>query len=234
MPRASSPAFFAPRPMPSRPKTPARRRPPKPPPPLEGSGVALLAALIAGFWFWRQANRPGVAHAAQGAADAAAGQSPQAEQEWQAGVRDDPRFPDCYIHLGDLYLQQKRFPEAVAEYAAAARTDARRRHGLVPAALRGPGGRRRARRPRGGQAGGGPAAQRRRRGRAVRAAGEQRQPSGRRPGRPAPRPRAAPGRPGLLSRTGAAGDDRGRFRRRGAPPRPLAASAPATTPGPAT
>ena len=81
----------------------------------------LLAALLGGFWAWRQANRPGLLHAQQGAADAAAGQFPQAEQEWLAGVRDDPESPECYVHLGDLYVQQKRFRDAVRNYAAASR-----------------------------------------------------------------------------------------------------------------
>ena len=102
---------------------------PAPPPapktiPRLWSGVALallLAALFVGFWAWRQANRPGVVHAQQGAADAAAGQLPQAEQEWLAGVRDDPQSPDCYVRLGDLYLQQKRFADAVRDYVTAAR-----------------------------------------------------------------------------------------------------------------
>ena len=46
---------------------------------------------------------------------------PQAEQEWLAGVREDPGFPDNHAQLGDLYSALGRFPEAAAHYQAATR-----------------------------------------------------------------------------------------------------------------
>ncbi len=45
----------------------------------------------------------------------------QAEQEWLTGIREDPDLPQCYVRLGDLYMQQKRFPEADAQYTAASK-----------------------------------------------------------------------------------------------------------------
>ena len=81
----------------------------------------MLFGLSVGFWFWRQATRPGIVHANQGAADAAAGNQIQAEQEWLAGVKEDPASPQCYTRLGDLYMQQKRIQEADAQYTAASK-----------------------------------------------------------------------------------------------------------------
>ena len=83
--------------------------------------AALLAVLIFAFGFWRQATRAGAVQAERGAADAAAGRPAQAEQEWRAGIQEDPDAPQCYTLLGDLCMQQKRFPEAAANYSAATR-----------------------------------------------------------------------------------------------------------------
>lgn len=106
------PAFFATRRM----KTLASRRP--------LFAVCLLAGLLAvgaAVWSWHQATRPGRAHLERGLDDAAAKQMPQAEQEWLAGVREDPSFPDDYAQLGELYSALGRPGEAAARYRTASR-----------------------------------------------------------------------------------------------------------------
>ncbi len=44
-----------------------------------------------------------------------------AEQEWLQGTREDAGFLDCYLQLGDLYVQQQRRADAARAYEAAAR-----------------------------------------------------------------------------------------------------------------
>jgi cytochrome c-type biogenesis protein CcmH/NrfG len=81
--------------------------------------VVIAAALGVTAWSWHQSSRPGAVHLRAGQEAEAAHQDAQAEQEWQQGVQEDPRFSDNYAQLGDLYLRQLRFPEAVKEYQAA-------------------------------------------------------------------------------------------------------------------
>lgn len=84
--------------------------------------VALaLVAVSAAFLAWRQDSRSGAVHARQGQEALAAGRTAQAEREWRQGVQEDPGDPQCHVLLGDLYLQQQRFPDAVAEYTTATR-----------------------------------------------------------------------------------------------------------------
>lgn len=83
--------------------------------------LAGLFAVCAAAWSWRQATRPGQVHFERGLDYAAAKQMPQAEQEWLGGVREDPKFPDNYTQLGDLYSALGRFGEAAAQYQAATR-----------------------------------------------------------------------------------------------------------------
>ena len=80
-----------------------------------------VAALGVAAWSWRQSSRPGAAHLRAGEEAAAAHQDAQAEQEWRQGVQEDPGFADNHAQLGDLYLRELRFPEAAAEYQAAAK-----------------------------------------------------------------------------------------------------------------
>lgn len=82
--------------------------------------IGVLAASAAA-WSWRQATRPGRVHLERGLDYAAAKQMPQAEQEWLAGARDDPRFPDNYAQLGELYSALGRPGEAAAQYQQMAR-----------------------------------------------------------------------------------------------------------------
>jgi len=84
----------------------------------------LLAGLLAAgaaAWSWHQAMRPGRTHLERGLDYAAAKQMPQAEQEWLAGAREDPRFPDNHAQLGELYSALGRPGEAAAQYQQAAR-----------------------------------------------------------------------------------------------------------------
>ncbi len=80
-----------------------------------------LAAFGAAAWSWKQATRPGRVHFERGLDYAAAKQIPQAEQEWLAGVRQDPDFPDNHAQLGDLYSALGRPGEAAAQYQSATR-----------------------------------------------------------------------------------------------------------------
>ena len=88
---------------------------------LAAFGVVVLAVVLAIAFLARQQGSAGATHARQGQAALAAGRPAQAEQEWRRGVQADPGDPQCYALLGDLYMQQQRFPEAVAEYAAASK-----------------------------------------------------------------------------------------------------------------
>lgn len=81
----------------------------------------LLLALGGGLWAWTQHARPAQAHLRRGQEFAAAHQDALAEQEWRQGVTADPAAPNCHAALGDLYARQERFPDAVTEYAAAAK-----------------------------------------------------------------------------------------------------------------
>lgn len=111
----------------------SRRRPPASAPPLtphkkpparlwRALGLALLlAACAASFWYWRQYARPGASHDRQAQQDAAEGRPGDAEREWLQGIREDASYAPCYVHLGDLYMQARRFPDAVTEYNAAAK-----------------------------------------------------------------------------------------------------------------
>ena len=121
-PRRPPARTSAPAPRPARTSAPAPR-PARPYPRLRlGLALALLlAALAAALWSWRQYARPGAAHLQRGLDAEAAGQTPQAEQEWLAGVQEDPGFAPVRVQLGDLYMQEQRFPEAAAQYNAAAR-----------------------------------------------------------------------------------------------------------------
>lgn len=90
--------------------------------------ACLLAGLIAagfGVWNWRQYNRPGMTHYLKGMDDVAAGQIPQAEQEWRRGIREDPGDPHCYAHLADLLQREHRDAEAAMLYATACRLSPR-------------------------------------------------------------------------------------------------------------
>lgn len=86
--------------------------------------LCLLAGLTAAAfaaWTWNQGARPGRTHLERGLDYAAAKQMPQAEQEWLAGAREDPRFPDNYAQLGELYSALGRPGEAATQYQQAAR-----------------------------------------------------------------------------------------------------------------
>lgn len=78
-----------------------------------------FAAIGLAAWSWRQSMRPGRIHFERGLDYASAKQIPQAEQEWLAGIRQDPGFPDNYAQLGDLYAALGRFPQAAARYETA-------------------------------------------------------------------------------------------------------------------
>jgi tetratricopeptide (TPR) repeat protein len=80
-----------------------------------------LAALSFATWSLHQSIRAGRVHFERGLDAAAAKRMTVAEREWQAGVREDPGFPDNYGQLGDLYSALGRFPEAAAQYRSAAR-----------------------------------------------------------------------------------------------------------------
>lgn len=84
-------------------------------------GLVLVLILAASGWYWHQYTRPGVSHD-RAAKEALAAQRPaDAEQEWLQGIKEDPTSPVCFNHLGDLYMAQKRYPDAVVQYTAASR-----------------------------------------------------------------------------------------------------------------
>ncbi|MBV9851725.1 MAG: tetratricopeptide repeat protein [Armatimonadetes bacterium] len=115
----------------------SRRRPPLParspatPPPRASRlrpGPAIAALIVAlgyGGWSWHEYERPGRVHERRGVEDAAAGRFHEAERQWRQGVREDPTFPGCYEHLGDLYQQVRDYPDAAADFQAAARLNPR-------------------------------------------------------------------------------------------------------------
>ena len=72
---------------------------------------------------WQQNTRPGLNHLRTGQEAAAAHQDALAEQEWLKGTQEAPQLPENFIALGDLYLRQLRFPEAVTAFQAAAKLD---------------------------------------------------------------------------------------------------------------
>lgn len=81
--------------------------------------TAILVAAVIGLREWQAYTRPGPAHLRQGMDLLAAQRLPEAEEEWLQGAKEDPRFPDCYVQLGDLYMQEKRYSEAVTNYTTA-------------------------------------------------------------------------------------------------------------------
>lgn len=85
--------------------------------------LTLVTLLTLGFaaWSWHQTTRPGATHLQAGMDAQAAHHDTQAEQEWRQGIQEDPAFADNYAALGDLYLRQRRFPDAAAQYQAAAK-----------------------------------------------------------------------------------------------------------------
>lgn len=83
--------------------------------------VVVFIALGAAYWSWRQATPPVPALYQQGQAAMAAGQTALAEQDWVQVTQQHPHFADAFIALGDLYLQEQRFPEGLAQYQAAQR-----------------------------------------------------------------------------------------------------------------
>ena len=88
-------------------------------------GLVTLLALGFAAWSWHQSSRPGAVHLQAGLDALATHNDAGAEQEWRAGTQQDPSFPDDYAQLGDLYLGQQRFPEAAAQYQAAAKLSPR-------------------------------------------------------------------------------------------------------------
>jgi tetratricopeptide (TPR) repeat protein len=82
--------------------------------------VAFAAAGAVGIWFWQQYSHPGLIHYRRGMEYAEAHEFAAAEREWQQGVEEDPKFPGCYVKLGDLYAQGRNPAAAALKYAAAA------------------------------------------------------------------------------------------------------------------
>lgn len=83
--------------------------------------ILALTGLVAACLAWRQYTRPGAAHSRAGQEALSAQRPADAEQEWLQGIKEDPTSADCYVQLGDLYMAQKRYPEAVAKYGDASR-----------------------------------------------------------------------------------------------------------------
>lgn len=77
------------------------------------SGVAL--------WYGRQYRQPGPSHDRTAQQAAASGRVAEAEQEWLQGAKEDPNYAPSYLHLGDLYLSEKRYGEAASAYQSAAK-----------------------------------------------------------------------------------------------------------------
>ncbi len=48
-------------------------------------------------------------------------QSEQAENEWLQGIAEDPRFPLCWVQLGDFYAQTRQYPQSARCYQEASR-----------------------------------------------------------------------------------------------------------------
>lgn len=84
-------------------------------------GLVFVLVVVATGWYWHLYTRPGVSHD-RAATEALAAQRPaDAEQEWLQGIKEDPTSPVCFVHLGDFYMAQKRYPDAVVQYTAASR-----------------------------------------------------------------------------------------------------------------
>jgi len=84
--------------------------------------IALIGVIAIGagaYWSRQQLGRPGVDHDSRATTALAANDTATAEREWQAGIKEDPQFPDSYSKLGDLYMKAHRFKEAIALYQKA-------------------------------------------------------------------------------------------------------------------
>ena len=81
--------------------------------------AAGLAAAGYSLWFWHQSSRPGMGHYLKGMDLAAARQYGPAQAEWLRGVQEDPRFPQNWVQLGDLYTEIRQYPDAARCYKAA-------------------------------------------------------------------------------------------------------------------
>jgi tetratricopeptide (TPR) repeat protein len=87
---------------------------------LIAGAMAFVAVLVIGVGLVRQHFRPGLVAYRQGEAQERAGHIAQAASDWQRGIREDPKSPDCYVALGDLAFQYQRYGEAAQNYQAAA------------------------------------------------------------------------------------------------------------------
>ncbi len=79
--------------------------------------VAIITAGVPAYLVWKQRTRPGMIHYQRGLQEAL--QPAVAQQEWLAGIQEDPTFAPCYVRLGDYYLSVQRPREAALSYSAA-------------------------------------------------------------------------------------------------------------------
>lgn len=85
------------------------------------SAAALLLSCGYLGWSWKIWLNPGMRSYEQGMEYASAKHYNLAERAWQTGAANDPANWQCREKLGDLYTELRRFPEAAAQYTAAAK-----------------------------------------------------------------------------------------------------------------
>ena len=83
--------------------------------------IAGLAAAGYNLWDWHQSSRPGMAHYLKGMDYASEHQIEQAKKEWLQGIQEDPKFPQCWVQLGDFYAQAHQYPQATRCYQEASK-----------------------------------------------------------------------------------------------------------------
>lgn len=88
-------------------------------------GSIVLTTLSYAAWLLWQNAHPGLRHYNLGVEYAAANQIEKAESEWQAGIREDPRYPGNYQKLGELYENGRNYTSAADKYTFASKLSPR-------------------------------------------------------------------------------------------------------------
>ncbi len=84
--------------------------------------LCIVGGTVAAFSLyssWKQESRPGMRHYLKGMEYLNSKNPAAAQNEWLAGMKEDPASFQCFEQMGDLYTELKMYPEAAYCYGKA-------------------------------------------------------------------------------------------------------------------